>query len=382
MKYEAKTKEAAVNAIKEGKSITDVSAEMNIPVSTLKGWIKNESKQEEAPKQDEPANDEPKQDEAQAQDAPADNESKSETPKDIPSSEKKEWMVVPVINFDKKLVVKQGSKIVEIKYSVPEKLPPIGKEARQYDEYMAGTMDTLEKLCLEWNAARSFSDPVTTPLGKDIDQLCKLYNEASCIKAMKVCYEDEEETLMHAVRIQVYTTIKATARTPKNGSFEERKVTEVSRRIPLERLHNTIDGGIGQNKSWIYTAQMVNKMFCAVVIKALSKDNKKIADIWRDMGGYTLDQAAKALENGENPVSNTKLLKALRLVTEQALGEEFARKFLSCDVRKLILTWSKEYKKDSTGLTIDAATHKKFIDLLLVTWYRILTDKEYGVFYK
>lgn len=375
-KYNAETKEAAINAINAGKTVEEVSAEMNIPASTLKGWIKNESKQEETPKPDEPANDEPKQDEAQVQDTPADNEPKQDEPKARPT-----FRIIGGMNNAKTLeVVIDGVKNT-VDYVILEKLPTF-KDLDEIKKYMTDLEGRIKILCDYWNTAKSINDIVVNSLGDDIDALCKLFNLISKHHALMTCLI-ADKPLIAAIEADTYRTIGAKEKAPKGCKMKERHVADRNLRIPIDALWEMgkkAEINVGENPHWYHSAQATNKKFLAACIKRYNKRDEALK-ILQSLEGYTMSDEAKALEKGEAP-SNTKLLKAIRETTREALGEDFARNLISHDVAWIMDGYTKEDKKQADGLGREAATHRRFYDLLLCVWHKHFAGKAYTLKFK
>lgn len=364
-KYTTEMKEAAINAINAGKTVEEVSAEMTIPVSTLKGWIKNESKQSDSETKDEPVNNEQQQDE----------------PKDDPKS-KPTFKIISGMNGVKKLEVVIDGQKETVEYAIIEKLPSV-KDLNDLKNLMAGIEATTKKLCDFWNTAKSVNNPVTGPLGDDIDALCKGYNIISKHCILMDCLVADVDPLIAAIETDVYRTIGAKDRLPKGGTMKERHVQDRKLRIPIDRLYELgkaakID--VGEDPHWYHSAQAANKKFLAACIKRYNKKDEAI-EILKSLEGYTMSEEAKALERGEAP-SKTKLLKAIREVTREALGEEFARNIISCDVAWILDGYTKENKKQADGLDREAATHKRFYDLLLCMWHKHFAGKAYTLSFK
>lgn len=265
-----------------------------------------------------------------------------------------------------------------VKYQLREKAPYLKDE--EYTGFKAETKSTVEAIAEAYNAVYASGDlDLATKLATHADKLCKCYNAAS-LKESFVLAKNAGDPMIDAVTRHLYETISATPRKKADEAYFTISVAEKSRRIPLDKLYRELEG-IGADKHWIYTAQAVNKLFTA---RAISSKNpgKSMADIYRDLGGYTMDDAAKKLEAGENPVSNNKLLAALRRVISEMIGEENGKKVIGIDVRHVLDLYLKEDRNDAHGTTLEAATHKKFYDLLSIVCYRVLTGGTYKITYK
>ena len=313
--------------------------------------------------------------------AEAETEPKTEQVQDVPEQIEvtaKDGVTLESFGLDK-YKVSNGKAVTE--YKVMEETPFLSGSG-EYETFLSNLYSTIDALCSAFNVAESVGDNVSKTLGGHIDKLAKCYNATSLKYALTLCWEDAEPLRYAVTTGQLYKTVSAVAKQVEGEKYLGRKIAEKERRVPIDKLHKFVEGGVGVDKKWIYTAQAVNKTFLARAIMGESKEDVKFADVWRSLGGYTMDQAAKALEAGENPVSNTKLLANLRRLISEMFGPEVGKLAIGVDVRHIMHAYLKEDKKDATGLTSEAATHKRFYDLISVVCHRILTGGTYKVTFK
>lgn len=284
-----------------------------------------------------------------------------------------------VINNEMELTITaDGQEPKVVKYDLRDKAPAFGSldECRQYQATVKATVSTL---CDAWKTANAQNDGLTGKIASDIKALCNLYNEAALTDVLTVCCENKENPLLKAVEVDTYTTIMAAERSEKgNSSVKIFKMTEKKKRIPIDVLHKVVEGGIGLDKSWYHEIQAVNKLFAAKA-KVKHTPGANVADVLRSMDSYRMDEEAKKYENGENPLSNRKLLEAVRTLVTKMIGEEYARKCLSYDITRIQDTYLKEDNNDASGLSLKAAGHKKFYDLFLIVCNHLYTGNPYKI---
>lgn len=276
----------------------------------------------------------------------------------------------------------EGSEPVEAEkfaYTVPKN--PTLKNRAEALEFIKHTDETIGTLAKKWTIAGELDNSADTAdkIFEHIETLAGLYNEASSFEAMRDCLEHEKPLLWACTRM-IYPTMGVRLKEDKKLNVITLEIKRRDRRIALDKLHKAAEG-IGEDKNWIYTAQAVNKIFTARLITELN--GSKGADALAAIdGSYHMSEIAKQIKMGQNPVSNTKTLDQLRLCIKQMIGEEFVSKLISFDVKFLTSQYAKESKGDSYGLTLEAAAHKRFYDLLMRVCHHLITDKPYNVVFK
>lgn len=279
-------------------------------------------------------------------------------------------------------------KVKEVYYDLPE-TAPLGS-LDNIRQFMAKTLRSVEEICPIWDEAYSAKEvgklviegdvPMTGAIFAEAYALCDRYNEASTMEALKDCAESEDP-MMHAAKRLLYPTISV-KEVKKKGEATHLDVVTRQRRIPIDRLHKMVSGGIGFNKNWIYEAQAVNMVFTARAFASVIEDGDPEKILLKINQSDHMKEIAKKISLGETPTSNTKLLDHLRDCIGMMLGDEWRAKVKSQDVRHVRDLYITEYKKDATGRTKQVLTHKRFYDLLLIVASKIVNGGEYAVFCK
>lgn len=280
--------------------------------------------------------------------------------------------------------------IKEVYYDLPA-TAPLGS-LDDIRKFMAKTLKSVEEICLVWDVAYISKEigkliiegevPATGLVFAEAYALCDRYNEASIAEALKDCADAEgEDPLMHAAKRLLYPTISVKESKEKDEP-NRLKVTTRQRRIPIDRLHKMVPGGVGADKLWIYEAQAVNMVFTARAIASCVDGGDAEKVLTKINESDHMKEIAKKISLGETPTSNTKLLEHLRKCIGMMLGKEWEPKVLSHDVKHVKDLYVTEYKKDATGRTKQVLTHKRFYDLLLIVASKIVNGGEYTVFCK
>lgn len=279
-------------------------------------------------------------------------------------------------------------KVSEIMYNLPDSVS-FGK-AEEYRKFMEETKKSVEDIATVWAAVYGAKEcgklvindgvPATGKIFAEATELCDRYNKASLAEALKDCAEDENP-MMHAATRLLYPTISV-KETNKKDELARLDVVERLRRIPIDRLHKSISGGIGANKMWIYEAQAVNMVFTARAFASVLEKGDPEEILSKISDSDHMKEIAKKITLGETPTSETKLLEHLRECIGMMLGDEWKSKVKSQDSRHVRDLYITEHKKDPTGQTKAVMTHKKFYDMLLVVCHKIVTGGEWKVFCK
>lgn len=276
----------------------------------------------------------------------------------------------------------------ELKYTVPDSMKPLAspEAAKEYTDSIDKDLATLASA---WDEAASDEDNTTrekwaefrTSIFNDAGKLVKLYNSASLSGIFMECAR-QEKPMLHAVTVELYPTLQARVSEDKDTHVRTLEITTRMKRIPIDKLHKKMPGGIGEDRNWYYTSQAVSSLFLAKVIIKNTPNGKEADALRRVKDCYTMDDIARAIDMGKNPTSNTNMLKNLRLVVSQMIGEEYTSKVMSHDVNLIADYYVKEYKKDPSGLTKQVADKKNFNDILMIVCYRVVTDGSYDVYCK
>ena len=198
-----------------------------------------------------------------------------------------------------------------------------------------------------------------------------------CINRFKylsktACYAEAKasgDPMQYAVRKFYYPTIKLKEVKDKDSGTVIRSIVDAEAPIDLGDMHKKL-GGIGKDTNWIYTAEKLNYH---LTIRAAERVGAKVKN-----DAYQMKKVSQERKLGKDPCSNTQMLKTLKVVISEMLGEEFAGKVTSHDVNYLVDVYSNDNKKSKTAIT--AANHKTLRSYLKKVCYRILNgNKGYDV---
>ena len=204
-------------------------------------------------------------------------------------------------------------------------------------------------------------------------EITETVNEYTGI-ARDICFEDCVATgnpMMAAITALSFMTIAVKDNEVGDEKIPVREVIEKERQIDLYKLHKYVDGGIGENKDWIYMIEKFNFLMTAQKAKDLGIDPTAIND------SYAMSEIAKQYDLGKNPASKTNLLKTLTAIVQAMIGEEY--KPVSHDVNFLLSVYSRKSRK---ALTVSCANHKYLRGYIAEICHRIVTGKSYEVDYK
>lgn len=194
------------------------------------------------------------------------------------------------------------------------------------------------------------------------------------------CYEtckESEHPLKAAVTMLSFVTIATKDEKEGEAKIPVRKLVDKERQIDLGKLYQYC-GKIGHDANWLYMAERFNCLLTARKVKELNakiiaKGDKAISLKELD-NSFTMSAIAKSIDLGENPVSNTKLLKTLQNIVTAMLGDGY--KATSHDVNYLLEAYTRKSRK---ALTIQTANNKALRGYLAEICHRIVTDGQYGV---
>lgn len=195
----------------------------------------------------------------------------------------------------------------------------------------------------------------------DLGQVVEYYNDTS----KKLFYEAAKaspDPLKYAILAFFYPGI----RVKDQADPKTKTVTQVidDRDLPVDigNLYDSVTGGIGADKNWIYTLEKFN---FHLTVRAAERVGAKL-----NMDNFYMRELAKSRDLGKNPCSNTQLLKTLQTIINEMIGPEY--KATSHDVNYLVDVYANDSKKSKTAIT--AANHKTLRGYLKKVCYRILTD--------
>lgn len=152
----------------------------------------------------------------------------------------------------------------------------------------------------------------------------------------------------------------------------------VNKPIALDALHKHVKGGIGHDKGWINMAQKFNMLLTVRNIVNIEKGKSDPAKVARELhSSYAMSQIARELDMGETPMSETAILKKLKVVVSAMIGDDY--KVTTKDLWYLLEAHT---KKDRKSMTITAATHKQMYDILGDICHKLVTGTTYEVAFK
>lgn len=203
--------------------------------------------------------------------------------------------------------------------------------------------------------------------------LAEIVEYANKLKAHQVYSElsKAKDPMLEAVKLVSYECTAIKEEKKDGAAIGKIKVDEKMKEIDLLRL-DRMCGGIGKNDEWVEHAEKFNFIMTKCVAKELGSK--------QDFSDYAMSKIAREFNLGEKAdiTSNTTLLKALRTIIKDMIGDEY--KVISYDVNYVKAAFS---KKGKSKLSISVATHKHMRSILLNACHRIVTNaKAYNVEYK
>lgn len=205
------------------------------------------------------------------------------------------------------------------------------------------------------------------------DGITETVNEYTSI-VRDMCFEDcaaSADPMLTAVTMLSFITIGVKDSKKGDEKVPVREVIERERQIDLFKLHKYVDGGIGQNKDWVYMIEKLNFLMTAQKCVDLGIKPDAVND------SYAMSDIAKSYDLGKNPASKTNLLKTLTAIVQAMLGEEY--KPVSHDVNFLLSVYSRKNRK---ALTVTCANHKYMRGYVMEICHRLVTGKTYEVDFK
>lgn len=164
---------------------------------------------------------------------------------------------------------------------------------------------------------------------------------------------------------------------------EEAEITIITRekavkekQIDLIKFDNHGGKTVSVDPMWKYELQSVNQLFCIRTAQELKVDFVPQS--------YFMDKMARRIEDGETPVSNTAMLKAVQKLVDMVIfekndKEENQYRANSRDITAIVMQYTKSGK---ARLGIAPAKHNYFARLIGKVLYRIVTGEEYTLEYK
>lgn len=208
----------------------------------------------------------------------------------------------------------------------------------------------------------------------EVGETCNQYTARAKRKCYLLCLENEDPMRAACEKLE-YATIAVKDEKTDEDSIPVRRLTSRTRPIDLLDLHKLAKdrglGGIGVNHDWNAYVQKLNLLMTVLTAKELGVPADRMKEI---NDSYNMSVIAHSIELGENPTSNTKMLKTLTTVVRAMIGEEY--KPISKDVKFVEYAYR---KKSRRALTITVANHKTMRNLLMEVCNRLITDGVYDV---
>ena len=252
----------------------------------------------------------------------------------------------------------------------------MAKTREEYQQELAQLRAKAEEAAKEYNAAfqdgklREASDAAA-----EIDKAVTDYTSIAEMLAQDLCIKSEDP-MKTAVTLLSFQTIAAKDVKEGEGAaaIEVRTIVDKEKAIDLKKLHGKVEGGIGHDKNWIFMVEQFNTCMTAQRAADLGYSPEQLKEI---NDSYAMSNLARKMKLGENPCSNTQLLKTLQGIVTAMLGEEY--KATSHDVVFLKSVYA---KKGRAALAVSCANHNNFRKYIAEVCHRIVCNKMYTVEYK
>ena len=179
-----------------------------------------------------------------------------------------------------------------------------------------------------------------------------------------------EKPLLQAVRQLSYETIAFKDKVIKDTTIPVREIVDKTVQIDLGKLHKFVDGGIGEDKNWIYSLEKFNFLLTAKVARDL--DAK--ASLTEINDSYHMRKLSREVDLGTTKLSKNNISKTLNAVIMEMLGKEY--KSSSHDVLYLENAMTVDLRSVA-GLKV--GNDRRLRNVVLKTLNRIVTGKDYVV---
>lgn len=227
---------------------------------------------------------------------------------------------------------------------------------------------------LEEHNSLIFAEKLTEarPVYDAIIELVAEYNEASRLDTFGElrAIGDKIQIMREACKKYEYPAIKVSEVKVDGTAMGTYEVVDTTKVIDLIELHKYCTGGIGAKTTWAPKAEK-----SALVITQRVADDIAAHNADQIGGKFKLSKGAKALADDER-ISNGDILRTLRTMVEEMIGEEYTSKVVSCDVKFMLYAFTREGK---TAGTIRTAKTKTAVRIMMQLCRKILLDQRYGV---
>lgn len=206
----------------------------------------------------------------------------------------------------------------------------------------------------------------------EIFELQEEYNDLSrdeTFGAIRIkCNSDKIAIMREACVMYEFPTIKVSELKDGGEPLGVYEIVDTAKVIDLEKLHKYC-GGIGAKTTWAPQVEQASRLLALKVAESIDAANK---DEIREK--FKMSKAARKLADIDR-VSNGDVLRALRVVVGEMIGEEEVSKVLSFDTRFTILSYTREGRASNT---IRVANRKTAIRILMKVCRHIITGEPYG----
>ena len=178
------------------------------------------------------------------------------------------------------------------------------------------------------------------------------------------------ETAEDAIRLNRFSTISH-KKTSENGKMTG---VEYAEKLVQVDLHKFCDRK-GFPMEWYYEMQALNKRLTLKVARSVGMSTDELRKI---SDSYSMEKLAAEIDLGKTPDSNTQVVKHMQLVLDLLAPE--SGKVNNYDLAFLMSSYTKRSNRES--LKVVCSKHSLLQSILTDVFYRVLTDKAYGVDYK
>lgn len=231
-----------------------------------------------------------------------------------------------------------------------------------------------EELAIKLNEARlEGKEMEALDIRTDINKIIVEYTEQVCLQCFEHC-KNSDDAMLEAVKLLSFMTITAKDVHDNDSILPKCEIVDKAKRIDLVKLDKYC-GGIGKDKNWYHKAQKFNMLLTAKVAGELGYTPKRIVTEIND--SFAMSKIAQSIDLGNNPTSNTNMLKTLRALVSSMIGEEFENKVTSHDVRFLRECFTK--KSNKKALSIACTNNKGLCVVLADICHKAAFGGEYDV---
>lgn len=243
-------------------------------------------------------------------------------------------------------------------------------------ELLAGYRREVEEQCKAFGEAIGKNDAAAMTLAESIIK----DNEAAYADCMMTKVFDELAPTTNPMKAAIarysYPVLRH-KRITDEGVLVGFEIEEVEKQIDLVRFCEYIHAPT----DWKYLVERFNQLLCLRAAQELKCNRQQIQEI---CDSYFMSEAARKIDLGETPTSNTQIAKMLQKVFDAILFEDNGKggnlyRINNHDVAYLLMTYTRKGRK---ALSVRAARHGDFHKAIMDVMYRVLCGKEYSMDYK